>query len=93
MEGLVLTRDEEACVKCAECVDACPHSGDDRLTKLPVIEQKPGEVPEIVNPENCIGCLSCKDTCRSDAIQVSGIPEIHSYLLDEQIWEKTKRIL
>ena len=93
MSKVVLTRDEEACVKCGECVDACPHSGEGSFTKNPVIEQKLGEIPDIVNQENCIACLSCKDTCRSDAILVEGIPEIHSFLMDPQVWEKTKRIL
>ena len=93
MSKIILTRDKEACVKCGECVDACPHSGESSFTKLSVIEQILGEIPEIANPENCIACLSCKDTCRSDAILVSGIPAIHSFLMDPQIWEKTKRIL
>ncbi len=93
MSKIILTRNEDACVKCGECVDACPHSGENSLVKLPVITQKPDQVPEITNPENCIGCLSCKDTCRSEAISVMGIDEIHSFLLDPQIWEKTKRIL
>ncbi len=93
MSGIILTRDEDACVKCGECVDACPHSGEGSLVEAPVIIQKAGEIPEIVNPENCIGCLSCKDTCRSEAILVEGIDEIHSFLLDPQVWEKTRRIL
>ena len=90
---IVLTRDEDACVRCGECVDACPHSGEGKFVKSPVITQDQNEVPQMANPENCIGCLSCKDICRSDAIQVSGINEIHSYLLDAQVWEKLKRIL
>jgi NAD-dependent dihydropyrimidine dehydrogenase PreA subunit len=93
MSNITLTRDKDACVKCGECVDACPHSGEGSFVKLPVITQAPNEIPEIANPENCIGCLSCKDTCRAEAIHVSGINEIHSFLLDPQIWKKTKRIL
>ena len=93
MSNIRLTRDKEACVKCGECVDVCPHSGEGSLVEAHVIIQKPQEVPEIANPENCIGCLSCKDTCRSEAILVEGIAEIHSFLLDQQVWEKTKRIL
>ena len=93
MTTIILTRDEDACVKCGECVDACPHSGEGSLVKLPVIEQKPNEIPEIIHPANCIGCLSCKDTCRADAIQVEGIQEIHSVLTDPQVWEKIRRIL
>ena len=93
MRMITLTRDEDACVKCGECVDACPHSGEGSFVKDHVITQETQEVPQIANPANCIGCLSCKDTCRSDAIYVTGIDEIHSFLLDPRIWEKTKRIL
>ncbi|MDF1539577.1 MAG: 4Fe-4S binding protein [Candidatus Thorarchaeota archaeon] len=93
MSKIILTRDKEACVKCGECVDVCPHSGENSLVEAHVIIQNPGEIPEIANHENCIGCLSCKDTCRSEAILVEGITEIHSFLLDLQVWEKTRRIL
>ena len=77
MSRITLTRDEDACVKCAECVDVCPHSGEGSLVADHVITQVEGEVPTIANPENCIGCLSCKDTCRSEAILVEGVSEIH----------------
>jgi NAD-dependent dihydropyrimidine dehydrogenase PreA subunit len=93
MSRIILTRDEEACVKCGECVDVCPHSGANSLVRAHVISQEPNMVPVIANPENCIGCLSCKDTCRSDAIRVEGITEIHSFVMDVQVWEKTRRIL
>jgi 2-oxoglutarate ferredoxin oxidoreductase subunit delta len=93
VSNIILTRDEDACVKCAECVDVCPHSGAESLVADHVIVQKEDEVPSIANPENCIGCLSCKDTCRSEAILVEGVSEIHSFLLDPQVWEKTRRIL
>ena len=93
MSNIVLTRDADACVKCGECIDACPHSGEGSFVNLPVINQTPDEIPEMVHPSNCIGCLSCKDTCRSDAIKVAGIQEIHSVLTDPQIWEKIRRIL
>lgn len=93
MAGIVLTRDEDACVKCGECEDACPHSGDESLVKDHVILQEPGEVPHIATQENCIGCLSCKDVCRSEAISVTGIDEIESILSDPSVMEKTYRIM
>ena len=90
---IVITRDEEICVKCGECIDVCPHSGENSLVKDPVIAQKPGEVPYIANPENCIGCFSCKDTCRAEAIKIEGITEIASILTDFELLEKLKRII
>ena len=93
MTTILLTRDEDACVKCGECIDVCPHSGEDSLVKDPVIVQKSDEVPYIANPENCIGCLSCKDTCRAEAIHVEGIEEITSILTDMELLEKIKRII
>lgn len=92
MNPIVITRDEEICVKCGECIDACPHSGDGKMVKEAVITQEVGEVPNIITPENCIGCFACKDTCRSEAIQISGVKEIHSILTDISLLENIKRI-
>ena len=93
MHQIIITRDEDSCVKCGECIDVCPHSGDDSLVKDPVIIQEPGEVPYIAHPENCIGCMSCKDTCRSEAIHIEGIEEITSILSDAKTIERVKRFI
>lgn len=90
---IAITRDEDTCVKCGECIDVCPHSGEDSLVKTPVIRQEPGEVPYIENPENCIGCFSCKDTCRSEAIAIEGVEEINSIIVEKRTFEMIKNIL
>lgn len=93
MSKILITRDEETCVRCGECIDVCPHSGDDSFVQDHVITQEEGEVPTISNPVNCIGCYSCKDTCRSEAIHIEGIEEITSILSDEEALNAIQRII
>lgn len=61
--------DRERCVRCGECVDACPQSGE---VQFPVYVRNEEGFPEVANIESCIGCLSCEDRCRALAIEVRG---------------------
>lgn len=93
METIIITRDEEICLKCGECVDVCPNSGEKRLVIDPVIIHETDQTPYIANQENCIGCFSCKDACRSEAISIEGIPEIKSILIEDKLYDVLKRII
>ncbi len=52
--------DAEKCVRCGECVPACPFAA---------ITQKTGDVP-VINLDKCTLCGSCVDTCPVEAIAI-----------------------
>ncbi|MBP5313746.1 MAG: 4Fe-4S binding protein [Eggerthellaceae bacterium] len=51
---------EEECIGCGICVDACAQS---------VLEVVDG-ICEAVNEDDCIGCSECMDECPMGAIEV-----------------------
>lgn len=59
--------DRERCIGCFECIDVCPQSSN---TEFPVYEKGEDGYPTVVNEDSCIGCLSCEQDCRADAIRV-----------------------
>ena len=50
--------DEEKCIKCGLCAQACP---------VAALVHIPGKVP-LFFEENCVGCMLCKDVCPVNAI-------------------------
>ena len=50
--------DEEECIGCGICVDACPQE----------VLDVPRGVCEVVNEDSCIGCGDCLEECPMGAI-------------------------
>lgn len=53
--------DRDKCAKCGKCVSVC---------QMGVLEWDETEGPQIINPRDCAGCLSCENQCSSRAITV-----------------------
>lgn len=61
--------DRERCIRCGECIEVCPQSGE---VEFPVYVKDEEGFPRVKNADSCIGCLSCEDRCRARAIEVRG---------------------
>ncbi|MGD9579407.1 MAG: ferredoxin family protein [Syntrophorhabdus sp.] len=48
----------DLCSICLECIDLCPYD---------VFTDEEGEV-KVINPEDCIECMSCVEQCPTKAI-------------------------
>jgi ferredoxin len=57
--------DDQACVSCALCVDACP-------TEVFTFDEAKG-IPVVAKPGECFGCLACSQECPADAIHHEGV--------------------
>lgn len=60
-QGAIPSIDEEACIKCMDCVEWCPA---DAIIITPEESR--------IDPELCIGCGECKVTCTHGAVEVKG---------------------
>jgi NAD-dependent dihydropyrimidine dehydrogenase PreA subunit len=64
--------DEQACVSCEMCVEACP-------TNVYRFDAGKG-APEVQKPLECFGCLACARICPADAIAHQGLQKsLHFY--------------
>jgi len=59
--------DRERCIGCFECIDICPQTWK---TEFPVYKRGEDGFPHVANEDSCIGCLSCEQDCRADAIYI-----------------------
>ena len=55
-----VTVDQEKCLGCGDCMDACP---------VEVYEVKQGKAVPIQESE-CLGCMSCVEVCNEGALSV-----------------------
>jgi UDP-glucose 4-epimerase len=60
IEGLNVVVDEELCVGCGDCIEACVWNG------MEMIDDKAH-----VNEEGCLGCGRCETSCPNDAISIT----------------------
>ncbi len=59
MEGLNVVVDEDACVGCGDCIDACVWNGNEMIDDIAHIT------------ERCLGCGRCVEACPNDAISIT----------------------
>ncbi len=81
--------DANYCVRCGECVEICPQSGE---REMPVFRRGKGERPAVENPGNCILCYSCVEMCRARAISLEGRKRGGIFATDQYVQEKTRGV-
>jgi len=59
MEGLNVVVDEDACVGCGECIDACVWNGNEMIDGIARVTDR------------CLGCGRCVEACPNDAISIT----------------------
>ncbi|MHA2392657.1 MAG: DUF362 domain-containing protein [Promethearchaeota archaeon] len=59
IEGLNVVVDEDACVGCEDCIDACVWNGNEMIDGIANIT------------ERCLGCGRCVEACPNDAISIT----------------------
>ena len=59
IEGLNVVVDEDACVGCGDCIDACVWNGNEMLDDIAHITDR------------CLGCGRCVEVCPNDAISIT----------------------
>ncbi len=79
--------DGNYCVRCGECVEVCPQSGE---REMPVFRGGRGERPAVENPGNCILCFSCAEMCRARAISLDGRRRGNVFATGVEVQSKTR---
>lgn len=90
---LKITRDEDKCIVCLECIRVCPQSQPEQ--EFPVIVEAEGgeDPPEIENVDNCIECLNCFKTCRSRAITFEDYHQVEQLVVDKYLQKEASKII
>jgi len=76
--------DDQACVSCTLCVDACP-------TDVFSFDEAKG-IPVVTKPGECFGCLACSEECPADAIHHDGIVLAQNFYQDPHSLQMAARI-
>jgi len=77
------TIEQEKCVKCGICMNCGKNVFE--WTK---------DGPRVVQPYQCVvGCNTCANLCRGDAIRFPEINEVREIYRREKIWDKVKEAL
>jgi NAD-dependent dihydropyrimidine dehydrogenase PreA subunit len=77
------TIDETKCVRCGICMN-CGRK---------VYEWRDGR-PQVVRPSQCIvGCTTCANLCRGEAISFPPLMELRAFYRDHKIWNAVKQAL
>ncbi|MCP4228771.1 MAG: 4Fe-4S dicluster domain-containing protein [bacterium] len=93
MADLIITRDEDTCIGCNECIIVCLHSEEDDPNSVVVAAEEKGDPPEVQNYDNCFQCMRCSDHCRCDAITFENAYLVDILIQDESLVEVVKRII
>ena len=59
MKGLDVVVDEDTCVGCGDCIDACVWNGNEMIDGIARVT------------ERCLGCGRCVEACPNDAISIT----------------------
>jgi NAD-dependent dihydropyrimidine dehydrogenase PreA subunit len=89
---LKITRDENRCIGCGECVVVCPQSQPGTTTPV-LVTQGAGETPLVASVENCMQCGSCLDVCRASAIHFEDAHIVSRLIVDERLQAQVLKIL
>jgi NAD-dependent dihydropyrimidine dehydrogenase PreA subunit len=77
------TIDDKKCVRCGMCMN-CGRR---------VYEWREGR-PVVVRPQECIvGCTTCANLCRGDAISFPPLADLRAFYRDHRVWDAVKRAL
>ena len=92
-DELKITRDEDRCIVCLECIRVCPQSQSEQKFPVIVESESTEDPPEIENIDNCIECLNCFKTCRSRAITFENYHEVKQLLVDKYLQKEVNKII
>ena len=60
----IIKIDETKCTGDGQCVDICP-------VKVLELQESSKKMATVVNPDECLGCMACVNTCDQAAITVT----------------------
>jgi len=60
----IIQIDETKCTADGQCADICP-------VKVLEVQENSKKMTKVVNPDECLGCMACVNTCEHQAIKVT----------------------
>jgi len=88
-EPVVASIDENTCVACFFCLEACPYGAIERKE----IKDRDGNLIKTVafaNEAVCQGCGVCVSVCRSNSADLAGFTDEQMFASIEAIWEQVE---